>query len=126
MTVVPLNAVSASLIEKVAADNGFDLGPVPDGVWLRFASTQCPLRVAVGAATDGGFLAALSLRNVADELASLGSRTTAAMPAEQLRCCKSPRSRTCTDSCAAHSNLLARYQTSCCTSSNGLRRRCHA
>jgi putative restriction endonuclease len=59
-----LTLVTITRLEKAATDNGFDLALGPEGDWLVFASTQCPLRVWLRAFGDGLFLAALSMRNV--------------------------------------------------------------
>lgn len=60
-------------LEKAAFDNGFDLMLAPEGSWLLFASTQCPLRVwlrvlAKGDSAEGLFIAALSMKNVESAL----------------------------------------------------------
>lgn len=64
--------ISSSLthtrLEKAATDNGFDQALAPEGDWLVFASSQCPLRVWLTASDDGSLVVALSLRNVAQAL----------------------------------------------------------
>jgi hypothetical protein len=61
MTFSPL---TQTRLEKAATDNGFDRALAPEGDWLVFASTQCPLRVWLRAFGDGFFITALSMRNV--------------------------------------------------------------
>lgn len=51
-------------LEKAATDNGFDRALAPEGDWLVFASTQCPLRVWLRALGDGFLITALSMKNV--------------------------------------------------------------
>ena len=53
-----LSPIIVSRLEKAATDNGFDQELERDGDWLVFASTQCPLRVWLGAFGDAVFLAA--------------------------------------------------------------------
>lgn len=69
------NGVLATLIEKAAADNGFDLPVAPDGDWLGFASTHCPLQIRIGTSADGGIVIAFSQRGVAAGLAEFGRET---------------------------------------------------
>lgn len=61
MTISPL---TLTRIEKAATDNGFDRALAPEGDWLVFASTQCPLRIWLRAFGDGFFITALSMKNV--------------------------------------------------------------
>lgn len=60
-----LSPILVSPLEKAATDNGFDQVLEPEGDWIVVASTQCPLRVWLGAFGDAAFLAALSQQNVA-------------------------------------------------------------
>lgn len=72
--------VIASLMEKVAVDNGFDRELPPHDGWLSFASTQCPLRVWLGSSGKGVFVAAFSQQNVANALSGYGTLATASLP----------------------------------------------
>ncbi len=90
----PLTAATITRLEKVAADNGFDL-PLPrQGDWLGFASTQAPLSIWLTAFGERLFIAALSQHNVARALrdhgvilagplpeGAVGGRTVADIPA---------------------------------------------
>jgi putative restriction endonuclease len=75
-----LSTILISRLEKVATDNGFDQAPAPEGDWLVFASTQCPLRVWLGAFGDAVFLAAFSQQNVIRALGEHSTPMTAPMP----------------------------------------------
>ena len=44
-----LSPIIISRLEKAATDNGFDQALAPESDWLVFSSTQCPLRVWLGA-----------------------------------------------------------------------------
>jgi hypothetical protein len=75
----------ATLLDKAARDNGFDLAlPHGDGdatAWLGYASTQCPLRIWLSAADDGMPCVALSQVNVADALGEAGVAVAVPAPA---------------------------------------------
>lgn len=75
-----LSPIIASRLEKAATDNGFDQALEQEGDWLVFASTQCPLRVWLGAFGDAVFLAAFSQQNVARALGEYGTPMAAPMP----------------------------------------------
>ncbi|AKF86364.1 hypothetical protein MFUL124B02_25805 [Myxococcus fulvus 124B02] len=75
-----LSPILVSRVEKAATDNGFDQALDPEGDWLVFASTQCPLRVWLGAFGDAVFLAAFSQQNVARALDEYGTAMAAPMP----------------------------------------------
>ncbi|MBK6515664.1 MAG: HNH endonuclease [Polyangiaceae bacterium] len=77
MTLAPL---TQTRIEKAATDNGFDRALGPEGDWLVFASTQCPLRVWLGAFGDAVLLAAFSQHNVSRALGDYGTPMVAPMP----------------------------------------------
>lgn len=77
MTLAPL---THTRLEKAATDNGFDRALGPEGDWLVFASTQCPLRVWLGAFGDAVLLAAFSQHNVARALGEYGTPMVAPMP----------------------------------------------
>lgn len=63
-----LSPILISRLEKAATDNGFDQVQYTGGDWLVFASTQCPLRVWLGALGDATFLVAFSQQNVSRAL----------------------------------------------------------
>lgn len=75
-----LSPILVSRLEKAAADNGFDQVFEPEGDWLVITSTQCPLRVWLGAFGDAAFLAAFSRHNVARALGDYGTPMAAPMP----------------------------------------------
>lgn len=75
-----LSPIIISRLEKAATDNGFDQVLEPEGDWLVVASTQCPLRVWVGAFGAAVFLAAFSQQNVARALGDYGTPMAAPMP----------------------------------------------
>jgi hypothetical protein len=72
--------VTATRLEKVAVDNGFDRELAGAGAWLAFASTQATLRLWLTSVDDALFLAALSQRHVAAGLAELGQANGAPPP----------------------------------------------
>ncbi|WP_069353660.1 HNH endonuclease [Burkholderia cenocepacia] len=67
-----LSPIIVSRLEKAATDNGFDREFEQEGDWLVFASTQCPLRVWLGAHGEAVFCVAFSQRNVARALGEYG------------------------------------------------------
>lgn len=75
-----LSPILVSRLEKAATDNGFDQVLEPEGDWLVVASTQCPLRVWLGAFGDAVFLAAFSQKNVTRALGDYGTPMAAPMP----------------------------------------------
>ncbi|KGX30821.1 HNH endonuclease [Burkholderia pseudomallei] len=75
-----LSPIVVSRLEKVAADNGLDHELKREGDWLVFASTQCPLRIWLGAFGDAIFLAAFSQQNVADALGEYGTPMAEPIP----------------------------------------------
>jgi putative restriction endonuclease len=75
-----ISLLTRTRLEKAATDNGFDRGLAPEGDWLVFASTQCPLRVWLGVFGDAVFLAALSQHNVSRALGEYGTPMVAPMP----------------------------------------------
>lgn len=77
MTLSPL---TQTRLEKAATDNGFDRALEPDGAWLVFASTQCPLRIWLGSFGDAVLLAAFSQQNVSRALGEYGTPMAAPMP----------------------------------------------
>src|SRR5437868_5379829 len=77
-----VSPIIASRLEKAASDNGFDQEIEREGEWLRFASTQCSLRVWLSAfARDAVLLAAFSQPNVVRALGEYGTPMSAPMPA---------------------------------------------
>ena len=77
---VPISSVVASRLEKSAVDNGFDRELPAVGEWLSFASTQSPLCIWLGMTAGGAFALALSQRNVAEALETLGERLEETLP----------------------------------------------
>lgn len=77
---VTLSPIVVSRLEKAATDNGFDQLQAPEGGWLIVASTQCPMRVWLGALSDSVFLAAFSHQNVARALSDYGTPMGGPMP----------------------------------------------
>jgi hypothetical protein len=75
-----LSPILVSRLEKAATDNGFDQALEPEGDWIIVASTQCPLRVWLGAFGDAVFLSAFSQQNVARALGDYGTPMAAPMP----------------------------------------------
>lgn len=75
-----LSPILVSRLEKAATDNGFDQVLEPERDWLVVASTQCPLRVWLGASSDAAFIAAFSQQNVARALGEYGTPMAAPMP----------------------------------------------
>lgn len=75
-----LSPILASRLEKAATDNGFDQVLESEGDWIIVASTQCPLRVWLGAFGDAVFLAAFSHQNVTRALGDYGTPMAAPMP----------------------------------------------
>jgi hypothetical protein len=49
---IPLSPAIATLLEKVAVDNGFDRKLPREGNWLAYASTQAPLRLCLSTFSD--------------------------------------------------------------------------
>lgn len=80
MTGTALSPILVSRLGKAATDNGFDQVFEPDGSWLVVTSTQCPLRVWLGAFGDAVFLAAFSQQNVARALGDYGTPMATPMP----------------------------------------------
>lgn len=85
-----ISPILISRLEKAATDNGFDQVLEPEGDWLVVASTQCPLRVWLGAFGDAArlaeeaspwiLLAAFSQHNVVRALGNYGVSMAAPMP----------------------------------------------
>lgn len=76
-----LSAATATRLEKVAVDNGFDRELPRDVGWLSFASTQVPLCLWLTAAADGRFVVAVSQQNVARALTDHGGSVDDSLPA---------------------------------------------
>lgn len=75
-----LPQAQVTLLEKVAVDNGFDLELPHEGRWLRFASSQAPLRVWLTAHPSSHYLAAVSAGNVAAALRDQGLDVSDPLP----------------------------------------------
>lgn len=101
-----LSPILVSRLEKAATDNGFDQVLEPETDWLVVASTQCPLRVWLGAFGDAVFLAAFSQQNVTRALGDYGSPIAAPMPKG------AAGGRTVTDVPALHRLLRRAFQLS--------------
>jgi len=68
----PLSFAAATILQKAALDEGFDIDLGESGGWLKFESTQTP--VAIALTVDGaGWLAAVSGAPVAAELRREGA-----------------------------------------------------
>src|SRR5687767_6680187 len=76
-----LNLATATRLEKIAVDNGFDQEQPRDGVWLAFSSTQAPLRLWLTALNDDVLVAALSMPHVAAALGEHGTPMQMVLPA---------------------------------------------
>jgi hypothetical protein len=72
--------VTVSRLEKAAVDNGFDRELPHEVGWLRFASTQCPLRLWLGTLGEAMFVVAFSQQNVARALGDHGTPMSAPLP----------------------------------------------
>jgi putative restriction endonuclease len=77
---IPLAPAIATLLEKVAVDNGFDRELPREGNWLAYASTQAPLRLWLSSFSEALFIAAFSKANVGRALADLGSVVLSPLP----------------------------------------------
>ncbi|WP_242343607.1 MULTISPECIES: HNH endonuclease [Anaeromyxobacter] len=77
MSLAPL---TATRLEKAAADNGFDRPRGAHGDWLAFGSNHAPLRVWLGVAKAGQPVVALSRMDVDRALGALGTTTTVGLP----------------------------------------------
>jgi hypothetical protein len=75
-----LSPVTATRLEKVAVDNGFDQEQPRDGSWLAFASTQAPLRVWLSAVDDSMLVMALSMAHVDASLGEHGAPIRLPLP----------------------------------------------
>jgi putative restriction endonuclease len=101
-----LSPVTVSRLEKAAVDNGFDQELARDGGWLRFASTQAPLRVWLSTFGDAVFIAAFSQLHVARALGEYGTPMLAPLPSGAVS------GRTVTDIPALHRLLRRALQLS--------------
>ena len=75
-----LPAVTITLLEKAATDNGFDLQLEPAANWLAFGSSQTSMDVWLTGVEKFRFVAALSRADVLDGLDGLGCASTEALP----------------------------------------------
>jgi hypothetical protein len=77
-TALPLATLTR--LEKAAVDNGFDRELAHEGAWRVYASTQCPLRIWLGAGADSAFFVAFSQAIVARALAEQGAPLMESLP----------------------------------------------
>ncbi len=75
-----LPAVTITLLEKAATDNGFDLQLGPAADWLAFGSSQTSMEVWLTFVEKSRFIAALSRPDVLDGLAGFGSTSIEVLP----------------------------------------------
>ena len=71
-----LPAVTITLLEKAATDNGFDLERDHASDWLAFGSSQTSMHIWLTALEDSRVLAAVSRADVLDGLTALGTPCT--------------------------------------------------
>lgn len=60
----PLTPMRITRLSQIATSAGFDLERGPEGGWLHFESSQCPLRIWLASVGDDVFIAALSMDHV--------------------------------------------------------------
>jgi putative restriction endonuclease len=77
---VSLAPLTATRLEKAAADNGFDRPLGSQGEWLAFGSNHAPLRVWLSVDHPGRPVVALSRIDVARALGTLGTTTDVGLP----------------------------------------------
>ena len=75
-----LPAVTITLLEKAATDNGFDLELDHPADWLSFGSSQTSMRIWLTVLDESRVLAAVSWADVLDGLATLGTASTNMLP----------------------------------------------
>ena len=75
-----LPAVTITLLEKAATDNGFDLELDHPADWLSFGSSQTSMRIWLTVLDESRVLAAVSRADVLDGLATLGTVSTNMLP----------------------------------------------
>ena len=75
-----LPAVTITLLEKAATDNGFDLQREPAANWLAFGSSQTSMDIWLTFAEESRYVAAVSRPDVLDGLPGIGSTVTEALP----------------------------------------------
>ena len=75
-----LHPIARTRLEKAALDNGFDLDLDVTGSWLRYGSSQAPLKIRLSALGEGFFLVAFSMGNVAASLTGVGTKLAHPMP----------------------------------------------
>lgn len=98
--------IARTRIEKAAFDNGFDLELGADERWLRYGSSQAPLRLWLSALGDGFFVVAMSQGPVAAALEGLGAPITGPIPPG------ATAARSVTDIPALHQLLRRAFQLS--------------
>ena len=67
-------------LEKAATDAGFDLEPVRDGDWIRFATSRSPVQVWLITLAESLFIAAVSQQKVIAALVDHGSTHVSPLP----------------------------------------------
>ncbi len=67
-------------LEKAATDAGFDLEPVRDGDWIRFATSRSPVQVWLMTLAESLFIAAVSQQKVIAALVDHGSTHVSPLP----------------------------------------------
>ena len=77
---VTLPAVTITLLEKSATDNGFDLELQHAANWLSFGSSQTSMHIWLTVLEGRGVLAAVSRPDVLDGLAGLGVNSSDLLP----------------------------------------------
>ncbi len=75
-----LTLATASRLEKIAHDTGFDQVLPREGDWLAFGSTQAPLKLWLTTFGDAVFIAALSQLHVARALGEYGTPLASPLP----------------------------------------------
>ena len=75
-----LPAVTITLLEKAATDNGFDLELDHAANWLSFGSSQTSMHIWLTVLKDTRVLAAVSRADVLDGLATLGTASANMLP----------------------------------------------
>ncbi len=74
------SAVTVTLLEKAATDNGFDLDLGHENDWLAFGGSQTKMRVWLSATVDSEFVAATSRADVIAALSEHGVAPTGPLP----------------------------------------------
>ena len=75
-----LAAITITLLEKAATDNGFDLGLEHAANWVSFGSSQTSMRIWLTVLEESRVRAAVSRSDVLDGLAGPGATSTDSLP----------------------------------------------